>query len=229
MRKPHSALFALCLTLVIVPEIAAAGGAFVVVPGFRGLAIRAAYGYARLYGHPFDDGYDYPFGYGEYAEYGPWAYRNDAPAMRCVGSGPAGDGGKERSGSAIKRRMRFGAITPAGGSRLEVKRPCEAVQKQPRPADHGYGNGKQVCEPGNARSHDIISRQAGRHRPTLVVPPGSGRRPGAISRLLHNGRSANSGSAFPGYFLVCPSAGDSRNTPRFMQSIWPNTTTQNQP
>jgi hypothetical protein len=26
------------------------------------------------YGHPFDDGYDYPSGYGEYAEYGPWAY-----------------------------------------------------------------------------------------------------------------------------------------------------------
>jgi hypothetical protein len=29
--------------------------------------------------------------------------------------------------------------------------------------------------------------------------------------------------------LVCPSAGASRDTPRFMQSIWPNATTQNQP
>jgi hypothetical protein len=28
------------------------------------------------YGYPLDDSYDYPYGYGEYAEYGPWAYRN---------------------------------------------------------------------------------------------------------------------------------------------------------
>jgi hypothetical protein len=78
MRKAHSALLALSLALMIVPEIAAAGGAFVVAPGFRGFAYAGGYGYARLYGHPFDDGYDYPFGYGEYAEYGPWAYRGDA-------------------------------------------------------------------------------------------------------------------------------------------------------
>ncbi len=37
MRKAHSALFALCLALMIVPDIAAAGGAFVVAPGFRGI------------------------------------------------------------------------------------------------------------------------------------------------------------------------------------------------
>ncbi|MCK1643001.1 hypothetical protein IVA95_36940 [Bradyrhizobium sp. 157] len=75
MRKAHSALLALCLALTIAPDIAAAGGTLIVVPGFRGLGYPGGYGYARLYGHPFDDGYDYPFGYGEYAEYGPWAYR----------------------------------------------------------------------------------------------------------------------------------------------------------
>ena len=74
MRKRNASLFALSLALIIVPEIAAAGGRFIVAPGFRGIAYAGGYGYARLYGHPFDDGYDYPFGYGEYAEYGPWAY-----------------------------------------------------------------------------------------------------------------------------------------------------------
>jgi hypothetical protein len=77
MRRAHSVLLALCLALTIVPEIAAAGGTFVVVPGGRGIGYPGGYGYARLYGHPFDDGYDYPFGYGEYAEYGPWAHRGD--------------------------------------------------------------------------------------------------------------------------------------------------------
>lgn len=77
MRKAHSTLFALSLALMMVPEIAAAGGTFVVSPGFRGIGYPGGYGYARLYGHPFDDGYDHPFGYGEYAEYGPWAYRGD--------------------------------------------------------------------------------------------------------------------------------------------------------
>lgn len=89
MRKVHSALFALCLALAIVPEIAAAGGTFVVAPGFRGIGYPGGYGYARLYGHPFDDGYDHPFGYGEYAEYGPWAYRGDGAcyALRRVWTG----------------------------------------------------------------------------------------------------------------------------------------------
>ncbi|WP_141688527.1 hypothetical protein [Bradyrhizobium paxllaeri] len=76
MRKASSALFAFCLALTIVPEVAAAGGTFVVARGFRGIGYPGAYGYARLYGHPFDDGYDYPSGYGEYAEYGPRAYRS---------------------------------------------------------------------------------------------------------------------------------------------------------
>ena len=75
MRKAHSALFLLALGLMILPDIATAGGTLVVVPGFRGIGYPGGYGYARLYGHPFDDGFDYPFGYGEYAQYGPWAYR----------------------------------------------------------------------------------------------------------------------------------------------------------
>jgi hypothetical protein len=86
MRKANSALFALSLALMVVPEIAAAGGTFVAVPAVRGIGYPGGYGYARLYGHPFDDGYDYPFGYGEYAEYGPWAYRGDGAchALRRV-------------------------------------------------------------------------------------------------------------------------------------------------
>ena len=76
MRKASSALFALCLAFLTVPDIATAG-AYVVVPGIRGIGYTGGFGYARLYGHPFDDGYDYPFGYGEYAEYGPWAHRGD--------------------------------------------------------------------------------------------------------------------------------------------------------
>ena len=77
MRKAGSALFALGMALLIVPDKVAAG-TFVVVPGVRPLGYPGTFGYARLYGHPFDDGYDYPFGYGEYAEYGAWAYRRDA-------------------------------------------------------------------------------------------------------------------------------------------------------
>ena len=40
-----------------------------------GLGIGLGYGY---YGYPLDDSYDPPYGYGEYAEYGPWAYRRYA-------------------------------------------------------------------------------------------------------------------------------------------------------
>jgi hypothetical protein len=71
MRMRNSALFVLSLALAIVPKVVEAGGTFVPT-GFRGTAYAGGYGYARLYGHPFDDGYDYPVGYGEYAEYGPW-------------------------------------------------------------------------------------------------------------------------------------------------------------
>jgi hypothetical protein len=88
MRKAASALFALGLALLTVPDVAAAGS-FVVVPGVRGIGYPGGFGYARLYGHPFDDGYDYPFGYGEYAEYGPWAYRSACYVVRRVWTGRA--------------------------------------------------------------------------------------------------------------------------------------------
>jgi hypothetical protein len=41
-------------------------------PFVVGLGVSFGYGY---YGYPLDDSFDYPYGYGEYAEYGPWAYR----------------------------------------------------------------------------------------------------------------------------------------------------------
>ena len=95
MRKAHSALFALSLALVIVPEIAAAGGAFVVAPGFRGIGypggtamrgptvihlttattIRSAMASMPSTVH------------------GPTAAM--VPAMCCAGYGPPGAGGKE--------------------------------------------------------------------------------------------------------------------------------------
>jgi hypothetical protein len=68
------------------------GGGFARASGWRGGGWRAgAWGWRRpsygaagvglglalasyYYGDPYGDGYDYPYGYGEYAEYGPWAY-----------------------------------------------------------------------------------------------------------------------------------------------------------
>lgn len=49
-----------------------AGGRFFVVPG---AAVAIYSGWPGYRAHPFDDSYDYPAGYGEYAVYGPWAYR----------------------------------------------------------------------------------------------------------------------------------------------------------
>jgi len=76
-------LSAVLLMGALLPDAASARGGY-----YRGYGIglhRPAYGalaagpgvgfgYA-YYGHPFDDSYDPPYGYGEYAEYGPWAYR----------------------------------------------------------------------------------------------------------------------------------------------------------
>lgn len=42
-------------------------------PAYLGVGLGLALA-GGSYGHPFDDGYDYPYGYGEYAQYGPWAY-----------------------------------------------------------------------------------------------------------------------------------------------------------
>ena len=71
MRGRRSALLGLSLLLMAIPDVAAAGNRFFVSPGFGGIAY-AGGRFTQV--HPFDDGYDFPFGYGEYAEYGPWAY-----------------------------------------------------------------------------------------------------------------------------------------------------------
>ena len=87
MRRRHSAFLALSLLLVAVPDLAGAGNRFFVGPGSGGIVYADGFGFARV--HPFDDGYDYPFGYGEYAEYGPWAYPAGSchPAVRKVWNG----------------------------------------------------------------------------------------------------------------------------------------------
>jgi hypothetical protein len=72
MRRRHQAFLALSLLLVAVPDVAAAGNRLFFGPGSGAIVSADGFGFARV--HPFDDGYDYPFGYGEYAEYGPWAY-----------------------------------------------------------------------------------------------------------------------------------------------------------
>lgn len=69
--KIYLALFALSAS-VSMSGTCVAGGRFVVLPGVAAVTYQGWGGYAS---NPFDDGYDYPFGYGEYAEYGPWAYR----------------------------------------------------------------------------------------------------------------------------------------------------------
>jgi hypothetical protein len=81
------ALCALALVGMLLPDAASARGGFVrgVGGGWRGPAIGIGVGLglgwglglAGGYGYPLDDSYDFPYGYGEYAEYGPWAYRNN--------------------------------------------------------------------------------------------------------------------------------------------------------
>jgi hypothetical protein len=93
LRKTILALFAATLVGVLSPTLASARGGFVgggFHGGVGGGGLRgggwgwrgAAYGALGVglglaaggyYGHPYDDSYDYPYGYGEYAEYGPWA------------------------------------------------------------------------------------------------------------------------------------------------------------
>jgi len=86
LRYGILALGALVLTGAFLPGAAAGREGFHAGP--RGYAFglhRPAYGAIAVglgvglgyayYGHPLDDSYDPPYGYGEYAEYGPWAYR----------------------------------------------------------------------------------------------------------------------------------------------------------
>jgi hypothetical protein len=77
-------LFVVLLLDAFLPGDAGARGAFYPGPGGYGfgpprtvygavtVGIGRGYGY---YGYPLDDSYDRPSGYGEYAEYGPWAHR----------------------------------------------------------------------------------------------------------------------------------------------------------
>ena len=89
MRRENSALLVLLLMLLAVPNIAAADNRSFVGPGSGTIVYAGGFGYSRA--HPFDDGYDYPFGYGEYAEYGPWAYAANGkscyPALRQIWTG----------------------------------------------------------------------------------------------------------------------------------------------
>jgi hypothetical protein len=102
LRKTILALFAVALIGMLSPAVASArggfvgggfrGGSFAGGSGWRGGGWRgggqgwrgAAYGAAvgvglglagSFFGYPYGDEDDYPYGYGEYAEYGPWAYR----------------------------------------------------------------------------------------------------------------------------------------------------------
>jgi hypothetical protein len=84
LRNGILALFAVLLIVPQLPDAAwarsglyAGGHGFGLHrPAYRpfvvGLGVGFGYGY---YGYPLDDSFDYPYGYGEYAEYGPWAYR----------------------------------------------------------------------------------------------------------------------------------------------------------
>ena len=67
---------AFCVLGALAPDVAAAGGAY----GFRSWGLSyptyglAGWGWGTVYGYPLDDSFDPPVGYGEYAQYGPWAY-----------------------------------------------------------------------------------------------------------------------------------------------------------
>ncbi len=72
-----------CMT-AFVPERALAGGSYRYHPWawyHPGLAVTWG---VNVYGYPLDDSFDPPFGYGEYAEYGPWADRACFAAVRRV-------------------------------------------------------------------------------------------------------------------------------------------------
>ncbi|MCG2632372.1 hypothetical protein L6654_37800 [Bradyrhizobium sp. WYCCWR 13023] len=67
-------ILALFGAIASVPDHALAGGSHRYRPWawhHPGLAV--TWGWGNVYGYPLDDSFDPPFGYGEYAEYGPWA------------------------------------------------------------------------------------------------------------------------------------------------------------
>lgn len=73
----------ICVTGALVPDMAEAGGAY----GFPawGWSYRpVGWGWGAVYGYPLDDSFDPPVGYGEYAQYGPWANGGCYQARRRV-------------------------------------------------------------------------------------------------------------------------------------------------
>ncbi len=76
---------AVLLAVALLPDAATAGGGSYVSAGYGSGPRLAAHGYVmpgfgfgigyRYNSYPLDDSYDYPSGYGEYAEYGPWAFQ----------------------------------------------------------------------------------------------------------------------------------------------------------
>ena len=77
-------LCGLVLICGLLPDGVQARGGFHAGVGYRGLGwprpyfygpIAFGWGLGVISGYPLDDSFDPPYGYGEYAVYGPWAYR----------------------------------------------------------------------------------------------------------------------------------------------------------
>lgn len=85
----------LCAVLLagsILANPASAGGGSYSTTGYSYRLYRSAYGADALgigyhyYRYPLDDSFDYPRGYGEYAEYGPWALQKYSGGCQLTGS-----------------------------------------------------------------------------------------------------------------------------------------------
>jgi hypothetical protein len=82
LRNGILALSAVLLTVPFLPDAASARSGLYAGgygfglhgPAYRPFVAGLGFGYG-YYGYPLDDSFDHPYGYGEYAEYGPWAYR----------------------------------------------------------------------------------------------------------------------------------------------------------
>jgi hypothetical protein len=81
MRLGIPTLCAVLLAGSFLPNAVLARGRLYSTTGYSYGLYRPAYGAVAMgigyqyYGYPLDDSFDYPRGYGEYAEYGPWALR----------------------------------------------------------------------------------------------------------------------------------------------------------
>lgn len=42
----------------------------------------------------------------------------------------------------------------------DIKRPRQALEEHPRPTDHGDGNGREIDEPEEARTHSLTPKRA---------------------------------------------------------------------